>query len=214
MSDVDVDTVVRLGGLALKFGQVNRATFHSDGRTPESDTTHTVMLGLVACAFAQKYLPQLDVGLIAQRALVHDLVEVYAGDTNTLRTLTPEQKEDKEKRERFAFFQITQEYASSLPWVVDTLRAYEWSITPEDRYVRTMDKVLPKITHLLNDCAGLHEDGITPEELRSRFREQIADLTARTAGDHFLPVFELYDELVALVLGLFAAEYTRRANAT
>jgi len=76
--------VVRLGQLALAFGRVNRITRHEDGTTPESDTDHTVMLGLIACALAERWYPHLDRGLVAQYALVHDLVEVYAGDTPTL----------------------------------------------------------------------------------------------------------------------------------
>ena len=75
------DAVIALGRLALRFGRVDRITYHDDGVTAESDTDHTVMLGLIACAFAAAHLPDLDVGLIAEFAPVHDLVEVYAGDT-------------------------------------------------------------------------------------------------------------------------------------
>ena len=212
MSNVNTDPVIRLGELAMKFGEVNRITLHPDGITPESDTTHTVMLGLVACAFAQKYLPQLDVGLVAQYALVHDLVEVYAGDTPTLRLLTPAQKAEKETREGEALRRLSREFVYGFPWLVATLHTYEASATPEARYVRTMDKVLPKITHMLNACAGLHENGITPEELDRRFRHQAADLAARTAGDDFLPVFTLYDKLAGLVTRMYAVGYAHRGE--
>lgn len=42
-----------LCGLALAFGRVERVTLHEDGRRRESDSTHTVMLGLVACEIAR-----------------------------------------------------------------------------------------------------------------------------------------------------------------
>lgn len=212
MSDVSTGAVIHLGELALKLGEVNRITFHSDGVTPESDTTHTVMLGLIACAFAHRHLPQLDIGLVAQYALVHDLVEAYAGDTPTLRLLTPEQKTEKAKREEAAFGRIAHEFVDDLPWLVFALRDYERSAVPEARYVRTMDKVLPKITHLLNDCAGLHENGITPQELRDRFEIQVRDLETRNVDDDFMPVFTLYAELAALVTGIFASGYAARVT--
>ena len=41
---------IRLADLILRFGRVNRATYHPDGERPESDTDHTVMLGILACA--------------------------------------------------------------------------------------------------------------------------------------------------------------------
>ncbi len=43
------DSMVGLARLSLTFGQDNRITYHPDGKTPESDTDHTVMLGIIAC---------------------------------------------------------------------------------------------------------------------------------------------------------------------
>ena len=40
---------------------------------------------------------------------------------------------------------------------MDTLTAYEAQIEPEARYVRLMDKVLPKLTHLFNECVAARE---------------------------------------------------------
>ena len=65
-----------LAKLLLQFGRTNRITYHEDGVTPESDTDHTVMLGVMACAFAARYAPHLNNGKIAQFAFIHDLVEV------------------------------------------------------------------------------------------------------------------------------------------
>jgi hypothetical protein len=56
---------------------------------PESDTDHTVMLALIACALAPIVDARLDVGLVAQYALVHDLVEAYAGTRTPCAPSTP-----------------------------------------------------------------------------------------------------------------------------
>src|SRR4051812_28867071 len=106
LSEETTQAVIYLGELILAFGKVDRGTYHPDGVTPESDTDHTVMLGILACAFADVFAPELDRGKIAQFALVHDLAEVYAGDTLTLRTLTEEQKLEKEERELEALKRI------------------------------------------------------------------------------------------------------------
>jgi 5'-deoxynucleotidase YfbR-like HD superfamily hydrolase len=71
-----------LGELALRLARINRATVLGiDGR-PESDTDHTVMVGLVSVALAELD-PKLDSGKVAKLALVHDLIEVESGDTQT-----------------------------------------------------------------------------------------------------------------------------------
>lgn len=145
-----VQAIVDLGKLSLAFGRVNRITCHPDGVTPESDTDHTVMLGLVACAFAERFAPELDRGRIAEFALVHDLVEVYAGDTATARIMTDTDHLNKEEREMAALAQIRKEFDAELPWIGEAIAAYERRDTSEAKFVKVVDKALPKITNILN----------------------------------------------------------------
>src|SRR5262249_25082573 len=152
--------VVELGRLALTFGRVDRKTCHEDGTTPESDTDHTVMLGLAACALARHVRADLDIGLVAQYALVHDLVEAYAGDTNTLRALNDAGRADKAAREAAAYRRIAEQFATALPWLPDTIAEYEQRTTPEARYVKALDKVVPKVTHILNRLATIRAQGV------------------------------------------------------
>lgn len=211
--DRDVATVVQLGLLALAFGRVNRATFHEDGVTPESDTDHTVMLGLVACAFAHRHLPQLDLGLVAQFALVHDLVEVYAGDTPTLR-ITADERAAKQEREYAAYQRLRTEFAA-LPWLARMIAQYEVRSTPEARYVKAMDKLLPKITHLANGGQTLRDQGFTMPNLVARYDRQYDELWEYAAD--FPPLFELRTTLIDWVydtvhLGPDAAEHPATAG--
>ncbi len=90
--------LIDIGKLILTFAKVNRVTLHEDGVTQESDTDHTVMLSVSACALASKLYPELNLGKIAQFAIVHDLVEVYALDTNTI-NITDSEREEKKDRE-------------------------------------------------------------------------------------------------------------------
>ncbi len=197
MKDADVDAVADLGRLALAFGRADRITYHEDGVTPESDTDHTVMLGLVACAFATRHLPDLDLGRVAQYALVHDLVEVYAGDTPTLR-ISAEQKAVKRERERLALERIEREFALRLPWIPDTIHRYERQGDPEARYVKALDKLLPKITHLLNGGVTLRQQAMGRDELAARYAAQGLELLGYVAD--FPPLLELRAALVRQVL--------------
>lgn len=193
------EAVIDLGHLALKFGRVDRITFHPDGVTPESDTDHTVMLGLVACALASG--TGLDVGLVAQYALVHDLVEVYAGDTNTLGDLTDAAKADKKTREHAALRRIKAEFGGAMWWMPGMLINYENQITPEARYVRAVDKLMPKITHILNGCATLHQQGVDPDRQWARYVAQREEIRGYAAEWPFL--LELHADLVGRVMDRF-----------
>lgn len=138
-----------LARIALAFGRVERATRHDDGVRPETDTDHTVMLGLVACELAPAHL---DRARIAAFALVHDLVEVYAGDTQTL-TITSQGMASKMAREDAARERLVAELGPG-SWLADMLATYEHQKEPEARFVRLVDKVLPKLTHAFNACAA------------------------------------------------------------
>jgi putative hydrolase of HD superfamily len=145
-----VQKTIELGRLLMQFGLTLRATHHEDGETRETDTTHTVMLGVMACAYAEVYAPHLDRGKIAQYALIHDLAEVYAGDTVTFGLTDEVKMREKEEREAAALKRIEAEYEGIYPWVARTIEEYEQLDSPESRYVKVFDKVMPKIVHILN----------------------------------------------------------------
>ena len=190
------DAVIDLGRLALAFGRIDRtAVYHpGPGGPPESDTDHTVMLGWVACSLATRFFPGfLDVGLVAQFALVHDAPEVYAGDTPTLR-IDAAGRRAKKTRENAACLRLEREFSGRLPWLPDLLAVYEQQELPEARFVRGVDKILPKVVHLLDGCRGLIEQGMDPTELAAVFDRQAADMAAYV--DEFTALMDLRRELV------------------
>lgn len=205
------NAVVNLGSLALDFGRVDRITYHPDGETPESDTDHTVMLGLIACAVASRHFPHLDVGLVAQYALVHDLVEVYAGDTPTLRIPSPEDRAAKRRRERQAYERIETEFVTTLPWVPNLIDSYERRETPEARFIKVLDKFLPKVNHLLNNAETIRQQGMSVEQLRERLTVQRTELVRY--ADDFADLFRIWDVLVEDVLAQLADSTQGREQA-
>lgn len=169
--------LVALAEVALNFGKVNRITLHPDGVTPESDTDHTVMLGLVACALAARMPYSLNLGLVAQYSLVHDLVEVYAGDTNTLVMPTLEAARKKAYREELALRKLNREFGTAFPWLIETITRYEALEDAEAAFVKAVDKILPKLTHLLNGAATLRKQGLTAAQVNARYAVQAGQMS-------------------------------------
>lgn len=184
-----MNSILPLAALALRLGAVNRATLYPDGVTPESDTDHTVMLQLTAVSVAVRHRELgLDAGMVALYALVHDLVEAYAGDVNTFIPDANAAK-DKAQREAAALVRIEAECAA-WPWVANLIRAYEAQQVPEARFVRYLDKAMPKLTHTLNHCAAIKRMGHTCDRLHEVHGAQVALLEAEYP--EFAPIVGAY----------------------
>jgi putative hydrolase of HD superfamily len=198
-----VDDVINLGKFSLLFGRVERATFHEDGRRKETDSDHAVMLGIIACGLAERYYPELDSGLIAQFALVHDLVEAYAGDTPTLK-INETERAAKERREKEALKRIAYEFSTAFPVIPHAISTYEAGVAPEARFVKAVDKLVPKITHILNRGATLRSQGIKKREAQETYEKQRGDL--REYARDFPALLDLRDALVLRMMSELEAD--------
>ena len=186
MSSIPLSKSVALARLCLQFSRVERVTKHEDGIRPETDADHTVMLAIIACDLAEQLAPQrADRGLIAQFALVHDLVEAYAGDVQTL-TIDAAGRVAKDERERLAMERLRTEFGPD-SWMCSVIDVYEAQWCPEARYVKVLDKVLPKLTHLLNECVAAKaltdREGFTAAHCvqLDKLRREYPDMGAVTA---------------------------------
>lgn len=193
--------VIELGELAMAFGRIDRTCVaHPDG-TPESDSDHTVMLAWIAPALADVInrragYERYPIGKVTQFAVVHDAAEVYAGDTPTHK-ITEEEYAAKEARESDASWKLWQQFCVRLPWFARTCRAYESQTDPVARFVRSVDKVMPKVVHVLNAAEDLHRAGMTEQDFRElyvRQRGQMVDWCPEPL------LLQLYDELCGEVL--------------
>ena len=172
--EFQLTALLEVADVVLQLGQVERVTAARDGRL-ESDTTHTLMLALSVATLAPSLAPEMDRGLLVMFALVHDLVEAEAGDTNTARELSPRERRDKAQREREGLVALRRRLFWS-PWMVELIERYERQLDPEARLVRVLDKCMPRLTHLLNEGCALRVMGFTTTELRSRQRAQLTEL--------------------------------------
>lgn len=194
MTDIGAvaDIAEALTRRALEFGEINRSICHHPDGRPETDSTHTVMLSWLAPALADLLYPQLDPVLVAAFAAVHDAVEVYAGDTPTMR-ITPAGRAAKRRREASAVLRWFDEFGSGLPWLPQVIRRYEEQEEPEARFVRAVDKMLPALTHFSNGGRYLAEYGVTAGEVEGLRPVRYAEMAAY-AGE-FTAILDLRSEI-------------------
>ena len=82
-----------------KMKLVLRRNLVADGSKREDDAAHSWHLAIMAMILEEYSAEKIDVNRVIKIALVHDLVEVYAGDTFAYDS---KGYEDKEQRERDA----------------------------------------------------------------------------------------------------------------
>lgn len=116
----------------------------TDPKRAESDAEHTWHLALFL-VLLEKELKGIDLARTLKIALIHDLPEIHAGDTNPYRGNT-DGKEENEKKAADRLF-------SSLPvYIRDEFTVlfeeYQQQETVEAKIVKSADKLMPLIQNL------------------------------------------------------------------
>jgi len=197
------DAALMLAGLALDFARVERVTRHQDGKRPETDADHTVMLQLLAVSLARQHFPTMDLGLVSFFGLVHDLPEVEVGDVDTF-TDDPEVLARKDERERDGRERLACRTAAT-PWISELVERYERQEEPEARLVRYVDKLCPRITNVLNGSVMLERRGLSPEQARRIDLGKLDALAVR-----YPELAPVIDPLIRQVAEMMLADYAER----
>ena len=124
----------------------------------ENDAEHSWSIALLACSLAPRIDASLDVGKICQFAVVHDLVEVYAGDTSTFASKS--EHASKPQREAKALKTISKEFAA-FPWIIQTIEAYEHKDTNEALFLYAVDKYITILYDYIDEAQLFRERKIT-----------------------------------------------------
>ena len=129
--------------------------------------------------------------MVCQFAVIHDLVELYAGDTNVYGP--EEHHETKEEREHEALHKLSKEF-SHLPWLTDMLTKYEAQDTPEALYVRSIDKFVALVFDYVDEGQYYREHKLT----RERFLKDIQRPRKKAMGHP--GAFEYHEEAMRKIL--------------
>jgi putative hydrolase of HD superfamily len=138
------------------FRSVERILHYPHSDRVENDTEHSFQLALVAWYILDTEKLSLDKNLIIKYALVHDLVEAYAGDVFFYRDAT--QNEAKKAREKVALERIKKEFPT-LTDIHKLIVQYEKQQDKESAFVYALDKLLPMINIYLSGGRTWKEKG-------------------------------------------------------
>lgn len=159
-----------------KVKNIGRQTYLSDGERKENDAEHSWHIALMAYLLQEYADEPVDVGKVMLMVLIHDLVEIDAGDTYAY---DPEGAKTKDAREQKAAERIygllPEEQGRELKALWEEFEAYE---TAEAKYAHLLDNFQPM---LLNDASGgksWTEHGVKKSQIYKR-NEKIGATSAK-----------------------------------
>lgn len=187
MQAPDIHRLLELQRFLDTFQRIQRTMFIPDGSRHENDTEHSYNLAMSAWYLSQ-FFDHLDRDTVIRIAMVHDLVEIHAGDTyfyadaSTLRT--------KAKREAAALQRLRKEWAD-FPEMTNMIAAYEHRTSEEAKFVYALDKIMPVMVIYLGGGHTWKQHNITHQMLHDGKKQKV---TASKEISHY------YNQLHALLL--------------
>jgi len=165
LASLDPDLVARLRFVleadALKT--VLRRNSLTDGSRRENTGEHSWYLALMALVLAPYSREPVDVGRVIEMLLVHDIVEIDAGDTFVYDTEAGEHKEELEQRAADRIFAMVPGADGS------RLRSrwdeFEENNTAEARFAHSLDRLAPLLLNHANRGELWAEYGITADRV-------------------------------------------------
>lgn len=145
---------------------VVRQNYLADGSRRENTAEHSWHVTLMAMILCEHAAEAVDSARVLELLLVHDLVEIDAGDTFAYDSVGEQTKAAREQAAAERIFGL-------LPAAqAERLRAawdeYEASETPEARFALSLDRLMPMIHNSLTQGRAWQANGVTADKVRHR----------------------------------------------
>jgi putative hydrolases of HD superfamily len=147
--------------------QIFRQTLLPGDRRPENDAEHSWHLSLMAILLVEHArAPDLDILQVLKMVLIHDIVEIDAGDTFAYDEVGNEDKEQREKAAADRLFNLLPtDQAEALRALWDE---FEERMTPEAQYAAALDRLQPLLLNFHTEGAAWQRHGVKKAQVIAR----------------------------------------------
>ena len=151
---------------ADKLKSILRATTLCDGSRRENSGEHSWHIALYAMTLAEHSNRPIDVSRVIKMLLIHDLVEIDAGDVPVHAKFDVAAQEAKEQAAADRLFGLLpDDQRDEFRAIWDEFEAAE---SDDAIFAKSIDRVQPVISNLETDGGTWPEFNVTPEQLESR----------------------------------------------
>lgn len=145
---------------------IGRQTYLSDGRRKENDAEHAWHMAIMTILLSEYANEEIDVLKTVTMLLIHDIVEIDAGDTYAYdEEAKKTQKEREQKAPERIFGLLPPDQGEKFKKIWEEFEARE---TKEARFARTMDNLQPVMLNDATDGKAWVEHGVHLEQIMKR----------------------------------------------
>ena len=152
-----------------KEKNVFRQTHLSGHGRQENDAEHAWHMAIMAYLLREYANEEVDIAKVMLMCLIHDIVEIDAGDTYAYdeeNLKTQKAREDAAKERIFSI--LPEDQKTELTALFDEFEAYE---TAEARFAHSLDKLQPLLLNNSNEGGDWKEHQVTAEAVYGRQRK-------------------------------------------
>ena len=166
IGNIRLDQQLRFTAEIDKMTSILRRTMLIDGSRRENDAEHSWHIAVMTLLFSEYTTEPVDVARAAKMCVVHDLIEIYAGDTFAYDL---EANKGKAERETAAadklFAQLPSEQGAELRSLWEEFDAMN---TPDSKYAACMDRLQPFLHNTLTEGHTWRESGTNRSVVEKR----------------------------------------------
>ncbi len=150
-----------------KLKEIVRRSYLFSGNRFENTAEHSWHVAMAALYFSEHFENKIDVNKVVQMLLVHDIVEIDAGDTYIYDSGGYEDKAENERKAANRIFNLLpkDQAKSSL----ELWNEYESKETPDARFAYCIDRVMPLIHNVRTKGKSWQEHGIIADQVFNLF---------------------------------------------
>ena len=152
-----------------KEKNIFRQTHLSGQGRNENDAEHAWHMAIMAYLLREYANEPVDIGRVMLMCLIHDIVEIDAGDTYAYDAeglKTQKAREDAAKERIFSL--LPEDQKQELLQIFDEFEAFQ---TPEAKFARAMDNLQPLLLNNSSDGGDWKEHEVTAENVYGRQRK-------------------------------------------
>lgn len=149
-----------------RMTSVYRRTILISGERRENDAEHSWHIAVMALLFREYCVEEPDVERTIKMCVVHDLVEIYAGDTFAYDSRGNESKAEREKEAADRLFaQLPPEQGAEIRALWEEFDAAE---TTDAKYAACLDRIQPFLHNTLTEGHTWRNGGAVRSQVESR----------------------------------------------
>lgn len=147
---------------------IKRQTYLTDGNTQENDAEHAWHMAIMTFLLSEYANDDIDVLHTIKMLLIHDLVEIDAGDTYAYDEEGKKTQAEREAKAADRIFNLLPE--DQAKEIFDLWHEFEDSETPEAKFAHTMDNFQPVMLNDATDGKAWGERGVRLSQILKRNR--------------------------------------------